>query len=230
MAEISRASSNESSISEVQIRQVKIAILGAPGVGKTSLVQQFVFNQWDPDYRSTKEKHFYYPSVIINNHLYELKLIDIPPIPFFPPDTLSEWRFCRGYGLRTASAYILVFDVSRAETFHYIRKLRDEITESRDTRDIPIFVAGNKHDLAAFSRSAKERSRWHCQETVEMRVPGGFGKIQLPGCLALQGDDESHRLHRLRRQQTHRGSSHAKRTQKKWKVRHSLTPSSLGRD
>ena len=27
--------------------------------------------------------------VIINNHLYELKLIDIPPIPFFPPDTLS---------------------------------------------------------------------------------------------------------------------------------------------
>jgi len=152
----------------VQIRQVKIAILGAPGVGKISLVQQFVFNQWEPDYRSTKEKQFYYPSVIINNHLYELKLIDIPPIPFFPPDTLSEWRFCRGYGLRTASAYILVFDVSRAETFHYIRKLRDEITESRDTRDIPIFVAGNKHDLAAFREVPRReaagivKKQWKC--------------------------------------------------------------------
>ncbi len=32
--------------------------------------------------------------------------------------------------------------------FQFIRSLREQIVESRDTHDIPVFVVGNKHDLS----------------------------------------------------------------------------------
>ena len=51
----------------------------------------------------------------------------------------------------------------------------------------------------------------------------GFGEVQLPRRFSLQRDDEGDRLHRLRREQTHRRPSHAERSQAKWKMRHSLT-------
>lgn len=130
------------------LQKVKLAILGAPGSGKTSIIHQFVCNQFSEDYSPTVRKEVYYPSVIINDHLYELKIIDTPYIPYFPVNSLYEWTDFRGYGLRNASAYILVYDITSDESFQYIKTLRDQILESRDMHDVPIFVVGNKHDLS----------------------------------------------------------------------------------
>ena len=33
-------------------------------------------------------------------------------------------------------------------SLQYIRTIREQIVESRDTHDIPIFIVGNKHDLS----------------------------------------------------------------------------------
>ena len=130
-----------------EMQKVKIAVLGAPGVGKTSLIQQFVCNQFSEEYIPTEKKVCYYPSVIINDHLYEVKLLDIPYIPYFPVNSLYEWTDFRGYGLRNATSYILVYDITSEESFQYIKSIRDQILESRDMHDVPIFVVGNKHDL-----------------------------------------------------------------------------------
>ncbi|XP_053375074.1 ras-like protein family member 10B [Mercenaria mercenaria] len=129
-------------------QRVKLAVLGAPGVGKTSIVRQFVSNMFEEEYTPTDNKQIFYPSVIINEHLYELKIIDCPYIPYFPVNSLYEWTDYRGYGLRNASAYILVYDITAEESFHYIKNLREQILESRDMHDIPLFVVGNKYDLS----------------------------------------------------------------------------------
>ncbi|XP_071749004.1 ras-like protein family member 10B [Lepeophtheirus salmonis] len=63
---------------------VKLVLLGAPGVGKTSIIQQFVWGTFEPAYLPTERKETYYPSVILNDHNYELKIVDIPDLPFFP--------------------------------------------------------------------------------------------------------------------------------------------------
>ncbi|PNF24450.1 Ras-like protein family member 10B, partial [Cryptotermes secundus] len=109
--------------------------------------QQFVWNNFSEDYIPTDRKHTYYPSVIINEHLYELKISDIPVIPYFPVNSFYEWTDYRFYGLRSATAYVLVFDLSNADTFQYIRTLRDQMLESRDMRNVPLVVVGNKQDL-----------------------------------------------------------------------------------
>ncbi|RZF42104.1 hypothetical protein LSTR_LSTR006697 [Laodelphax striatellus] len=119
---------------------VKVIILGAPGVGKTSIVQQFVWNDFSEEYLATEEKHTYYPSVIINDHLYELKISDLPAIPYFPANSFYEWTEYRFYGLRSATAYVLVFDLTNVDTFQYIRTLREQMAESRDMRTVPLLV------------------------------------------------------------------------------------------
>lgn len=129
-------------------QRVKLAVLGAPGVGKTSIVRQFVSNVFLEEYTPTDHKQVFYPSVIINDHLYELKIVDCPYIPYFPVNSLYEWTDYRGYGLRNASAYILVYDITAEESFHYIKNLREQILESRDMHDVPLFVVGNKYDMS----------------------------------------------------------------------------------
>lgn len=133
---------------ESENRKIKLAVLGAPGVGKSSIVRQFVCNHFTEDYEPTDEKEVYFPSVIINDHLYELKIIDCPYIPYFPVNSLYEWTDFRGYGLRNATAYILVYDITSEDSFQYIKTIRDQILDSRDMHDVPMFIVGNKHDLS----------------------------------------------------------------------------------
>ncbi|XP_033748506.1 ras-like protein family member 10B [Pecten maximus] len=149
-------------------QKIKLAVLGAPGVGKTSIVKQFVCNHFEEDYEPTDRKHVYLPSVIINDHLYELKIIDCPYIPYFPVNSLYEFTDFRGYGLRNATAYILVYDVTSEDSFQYIKSLRDQILESRNMHDVPLFVVGNKHDLSdergKFRREVANivKKQWKC--------------------------------------------------------------------
>lgn len=96
--------------------------------------------------RSTKKTEFY-PSLILNDSLFELKIIDLPTIPFFPSNTDVEWNEYRFYGLRSASAYLLVYDASVPSTFQFIKTLRDQMLESRDMTNVPVIVAANKMDL-----------------------------------------------------------------------------------
>lgn len=110
-------------------------------------MQQFVWNDFCDDYAPTDRKHTYYPSVITNDRLYEIKISDLPVIPYFPVNSYYEWTDYRFYGLRSAHAYILVFDLSNIETFQYVKTLREQICESRNMQNVPMLVVGNKEDL-----------------------------------------------------------------------------------
>ena len=86
-------------------------------------------NDFTPEHvRSTKKTEFY-PSLILNDSLFELKIIDLPTIPFFPSNTDVEWNEYRFYGLRSASAYLLVYDASVPSTF----QVRTSKIEEKDT-------------------------------------------------------------------------------------------------
>ena len=168
---------NEPQPNEEETQRLTIVVLGSRGAGKTSLVRQFVHNEFTEECHMTSSKCFYYVSAVVNERLYELKLVDCPAINRFPSNSIQEWNDYRGYGLRQAAAYLLVYDVTDDESFRYIRSMRDQVTRTRNTHDVPIFVAANKHDLhqqhqvhhhVAESRSTKRdisnvvRKQWKC--------------------------------------------------------------------
>ncbi|KAF5284268.1 hypothetical protein FQR65_LT00269 [Abscondita terminalis] len=148
-SEVAENAKSPVEISPDSVDRVKVIVLGAPAVGKTSIIQQFVWNEFCEDYIPTDRKHTYYPSVITNERLYEIKISDLPVIPYFPVNSFYEWTDYRYYGLRSATAYILVFDLSNIETFQYVKTLREQICESRSMSNVPVLVVGNKEDLIA---------------------------------------------------------------------------------
>lgn len=147
---------------------VKIVVLGAPGVGKSSIIRQFVYHDFPEEHTPTKRKYTHFPSVVINEHVYQIRIVDLPVIPYFPVNSLHEWADFRFYGLRSATAYLLVYDITQEDSFQYIKNIRDQIVESRNMHNVPIFVVGNKHDLA-MSREMQRREvvnivkkHWKC--------------------------------------------------------------------
>ncbi|XP_053977005.1 ras-like protein family member 10B [Hylaeus volcanicus] len=151
--------------------RVKVVFLGAPGVGKSSIIRQFVWSEFSEEYMQTERRETFYPSVVLANRLYELKITDLPMIPYFPVSSHLEWTDFRYYGLRSANAYVLVFDLSNQDTFQYIRTLREQIYESRDMRGVPLLVVGNKQDeLSPATASGTKyrdivnlvRKHWRC--------------------------------------------------------------------
>ena len=74
-------------------------------------------------------------------------MIDLPVIEKFPATSEDEWQNYRHFGLRSADAYLLVYDVTTPSSFRFIQFMREQIAMSRGLSDIPIVVAANKSDL-----------------------------------------------------------------------------------
>ncbi|KAK2159713.1 hypothetical protein NP493_1694g00059 [Ridgeia piscesae] len=138
-----------SSADDIEVEQLRIAVLGAPGVGKTAVIEQLVSHEFTDDYRPTTRCRCYRPSFIINEQVYEVTIVDCPPVTYFPATSLYEWTDFRGYGLRSANAYLLIYDVTDDDSFRFVRSMREQILASRGghPQDVPMFVMGNKQDL-----------------------------------------------------------------------------------
>uniref|UniRef100_A0A3Q4H6R0 RAS-like, family 10, member A n=1 Tax=Neolamprologus brichardi TaxID=32507 RepID=A0A3Q4H6R0_NEOBR len=99
------------------VETLSIAVIGAPGVGKTSIIRQFIYNDFSEVYTPTRTRYVYRPSVILNGNMYELKILDVPPISSFPSSSSQVSRLCLGNFIRGGF------------------------------KQVPILVVGNKRDL-----------------------------------------------------------------------------------
>ena len=102
------------------------------------------FNTEEPS-STTKEEYF--PNLVYESSILECRVTDLPKIDKFPASSEEEWEHNRHYGLRSADAYLLVYDVTRPSSFHFLQCIRDQIAMSRGLCEIPIVVAANKTDL-----------------------------------------------------------------------------------
>ena len=124
----------------------KVCMLGSYGVGKSSIVRQFVYGKFETKYLSTIGVHFSHktlsPSENERNKLSgPLKLImwDLAHI-----EKLGEAR--KNY-IAGAHAAIAVFDLSRPKT---VGELDASISTFMDLNpDAKIILVGNKNDLVA---------------------------------------------------------------------------------
>ncbi|OON23557.1 GTP-binding domain protein [Opisthorchis viverrini] len=125
---------------------LRIPIVGSRHSGKTSLVRQFVHCADVVNPTPTLTRPEYYDRVItFNDRLFNLRMIDCPSIMGrYPTTSAEEWSHYRGWGLRSASAFVLVFDITSDQSFQYTRHLRDQIVSEH--ADIPVLLVANKID------------------------------------------------------------------------------------
>ncbi|XP_072269864.1 ras-like protein family member 10A isoform X1 [Pyxicephalus adspersus] len=127
------------------VQTVQVAVLGAPGVGKTSIIRQFVSQEFQEEYTPTDSRQLHRATAVLSERMYELLILDLPNLPRYPGSAGQEWMDPRFRGLRNSRVFILVFDICSPESFHHVKHLRQQILDSTSKAPV-IVVVGNKRD------------------------------------------------------------------------------------
>ncbi len=124
-------------VSTPRLLRAKVVLLGAPSVGKTSLVRRFVHSVFREDYKSTIGVKVDRKSVELRDATVNLLLWDV--------HGETEGLAVPASYLRASSAALMVFDASRPETAEIAGDLcRRFLSASPEALVFPI---ANKSDL-----------------------------------------------------------------------------------
>ncbi|XP_071544655.1 ras-related protein Rap-2b-like [Panulirus ornatus] len=122
------------------MKENKLVILGAGGVGKTSLVLQFLQGFFSPTYKPTVEDCYSHTLQLPNGLFHSLEILDTSGTHYFPA--------MRELSIRSGRAFIIAFAVNNEQTFYEAHALWNLITEVKGVENVPCVLVGNKVDLA----------------------------------------------------------------------------------
>ncbi|KAL7752256.1 Ras- protein Rab-7 [Sorochytrium milnesiophthora] len=138
---------------------LKVIILGDSGVGKTSLMNQYVNKKFSMQYKATIGADFLTKEVMVDDKLVTMQIWD----------TAGQERF-QSLGVafyRGADCCVLVYDVNNAKSFETLDSWRDEFliqAAPRDPDNFPFVVLGNKIDVEESKRTVStKRAQLWCQ-------------------------------------------------------------------
>jgi small GTP-binding protein len=112
-------------------------MVGAPGTGKTSLVQRFVSSIFSERYHSTVGVRIERKQVDVTGTPVNLVLWDL--------EGQDRFQGVQASYLRGASGLIFVVDGTRRETFDLLAEMREQARKA--VGEVPFAVALNKADL-----------------------------------------------------------------------------------
>lgn len=145
---------------------LKIIILGDSGVGKTSLMNQYVNKRFSSQYKATIGADFLTKEVMIDEKLVTLQIWD----------TAGQERF-QSLGVtfyRGADACILVYDITSEKSFEQLNSWRDDfLTQAnpRDPENFPFVAIGNKVDRESERRVPKSKATQWCKSKGSKPIP-----------------------------------------------------------
>jgi len=165
----------------------KVLIVGDPGVGKTSLLKQYVENEFSYIYKATSSAYSLTKKDVIvgwlsttqeiwdisgrnKAHLSRFRTICAKDEHFYtsPPDTIWDLPASRArdelldeYRTVYVSACILVYDITNPQSFDNLERWKREfVTAAKPTKvNFPFIVIGNKVDLATKQQISESRAR-----------------------------------------------------------------------
>ncbi|XP_050368848.1 ras-related protein Rab7 isoform X1 [Argentina anserina] len=133
---------------------LKVIVLGDSGVGKTSLMNQYVYKKFIRQYKATIGADFVTKELHIDDKLVTLQIWD----------TAGQERF-HSLGAafyRGADCCVLVYDVNVLRSFETLQNWHEEFLKQQadpaDTEAFPFILLGNKIDIdGGNSRAVSEK-------------------------------------------------------------------------
>ncbi|KAK0087422.1 hypothetical protein PV325_001019 [Microctonus aethiopoides] len=153
---------------DVQTRH-KIVVMGAAKVGKSAIINQFLYNTFLPKYKRTVEE-MHRGDFNVSGIQLTLDILDTSGSYDFPA--------MRELSIKSADAFVLVYDVNDASTFTEVEVLRSLIFSTKGA--VPIVVVGNKVDLLMESDETGcdcEVNSEKTRELVETEWENGFVEV-----------------------------------------------------
>lgn len=116
----------------------RVVFLGAGGVGKSSVLQRFLFGTYSEKYKETIEDLFAKEYDINGAHL-KVDFLDTAGNIAFPA--------MRRLSIVNAHGFVLVYSITNEQTFEEVKQLWEQIKEVRENyQEIPCVIVGNHLD------------------------------------------------------------------------------------
>lgn len=127
-----RSGSQGKVINELRYR---VVVLGAAGVGKSSIISQFLYDRFNKGYKETIED--------LHQQQYELGEYKLT-LDILDTSGSREFPAMRRLAIATADSFVLVYSVTDVKSFEEVKKIREEIISQRGK--VPMVIVGNKAD------------------------------------------------------------------------------------
>ena len=124
---------------EENIKDIKIIILGNSGVGKTCIINRYIFNQFNSDNDSTFGSSLSSKAIKKDKIKYKLNIWDTTG--------QEKYQSITNLFIKGANAIILVYSIDSLSSFEGLNFWYESIKEHLQGNDYILFVVGSKSDL-----------------------------------------------------------------------------------
>ena len=125
--------------SEKEQAKFKLILIGEMNVGKTSLIQKFVFDNFGSDYEATIGVEFFSKTFKINADIVKIEIWGTAGSERFKSITKNYYKGAKGA--------LIVYDITNKESFDKIEEWISQIKENSNKTNINMLIIGNKRDL-----------------------------------------------------------------------------------
>ncbi|KAM3831673.1 ras-like protein family member 11B [Vipera latastei] len=125
-------------------RLIKIAVVGASGVGKTALVVRFLTKRFIGDYERNAG-NLYSRQIEIDGELFAIQVQDTPGVQMHRHslDCNEQLNKC----LRWADAVVIVFSITDHKSYELLGQVHQHIRQVHPGNRVPVIIVANKADL-----------------------------------------------------------------------------------
>ncbi|ODQ77660.1 hypothetical protein BABINDRAFT_163374 [Babjeviella inositovora NRRL Y-12698] len=120
------------------ISDYKLVVLGAGGVGKSSITVQFVQGVYVESYDPTIEDS-YRKQIEIDDKACDLEILDTAGI--------AQFTAMRELYIKSGQGFLLVYSVTDEDSLKELLALRNQVLRIKDSVNVPMVLVGNKCDL-----------------------------------------------------------------------------------
>jgi Ras-related protein Rap-1B len=120
------------------MRDYKVVVLGAGGVGKSSVTVQFVQGVYVESYDPTIEDS-YRKQIEIDGRACDLEILDTAGV--------AQFTAMRELYIKSGKGFLLVYSVTDENSLKELLALREQVLRIKDSDNVPMVLIGNKCDL-----------------------------------------------------------------------------------
>ncbi|XP_043297665.1 ras-related and estrogen-regulated growth inhibitor isoform X1 [Cervus elaphus] len=128
--------------------EVKLAIFGRAGVGKSALVVRFLTKRFIWEYDPTLESTYRHQATI-DDEVVTMEILDtagqVSRLLFFPCQ--QEDTIQREGHMRWGEGFVLVYDITDRGSFEEVLPLKNILDEIKKPKNVTLILVGNKADL-----------------------------------------------------------------------------------
>ncbi|KAJ3433229.1 ras-like protein rasd [Anaeramoeba flamelloides] len=130
--------------------EYKIVVVGGGGVGKSALTIQLVQNHFVDVYDPTIEDS-YRRQVVIDEETCLLDILDTAG--------QEEYSAMRDSYMREGEGFLIVYAINSRNSLDEVSSFREQITQAKDSDEVPMIIVGNKNDLENERQVSQEEGR-----------------------------------------------------------------------